>query len=997
MTDLSEGLELDWVEEPAAELLRVLFDYHRLSSDDVCRLRGELTTEPILLTRLAECLKRLNPWLADDGVRRAVATVTRIASVDMMEANEKAHTALSYGVTAPHTENGRRQDRAVRFFDFDDPPANVFEFARQVVIRGPLQNIIPDIVVYVNGLPLAVIECKSPALPDPIGEAVRQFRRYESRDEYAGLGAPRLFETAQVSIALGRDVAKYGTTLTPARQWAEWKDAYPLSLDQLTALLGRTPTGQDILLAGLLAPHNLLDLVRNFIMFETIDGRRVKKLARYQQFVAVGKAIERIKSSTNPKRRGGVMHHTQGSGKSLTMVFLATKLRRLSEAENPTLVIVSDRNDLDDQITAQFKRSGLPNPVQADSGEGLRRIISGGAGTTVLTTVHKFHGAVPKRSSIITDERNLFVLVDEAHRTQYGALAARMRAGLPNACMIAFTGTPIDKKDRSTREVFGDYLHRYLIDQAVKDGATVPIFYEMRDARLRIDGQDIEQEVRNLFPKLSNPENQRLVRGLSLQEKLAGADARVEAIATDILGHYRSTIEPNGFKAQIVSVNREVAVTYAEALRRLGAPEFALIMSASNDDSARLRAYHLSKRDRDNRIARFKRAEDPLKILIVCDMLLTGFDAPIEQVLYLDAPLREHTLLQAIARVNRTFDGKTYGLVVDYWGDHRRIAAALELFSEEDGVTNALRPLSEKVQLLESRHRAALRLFEGLDRKDEALCLAVLRPDDLRAKFELEFLRFAEAMDMVLPDPKALEEPYVSDLKWLARLRVIARRAHYQEPSDPKDYGAKVGNIIATHLASDGVERLLAPRDILSSAFKQGLDDMASAEAKAAEIEHAIRHEIHVHRDENPAAYTSLWMQLEKIVSDRREARVSAASALSRLEDIVSQVAEARAGQSVMTKGLAGTAGAILPFFDHTIADEDRADAATEVARALEDYAVVVDWQQKEDVQRQMRRAIKEHLRTLGWMRQKLKRQLLRLWTWRERDWYDERARRTSS
>jgi type I restriction enzyme, R subunit len=966
MSGAIDGLELDWVEEPAAELLQVLFNYQTLSSDEIRRLRAGLATEPVLTLRLAECLTRLNPWLAEDGVRRAIAAVTRIAAIDTTEANEKAHTALSYGITAPHTKNGRRQDRAVRFFDFDNPSANVFEFGRQVAIRGPRQDIVPDIVVYVNGLPLAVIECKSPALADPVGEAIRQFRRYESRDEYAGLGAPRLFETAQFSIALARDVAKYGTTLTPARQWAEWKDPYPLSFDQLTAQLGRTPTGQDILLAGLLAPGNLLDLIRNFIMFETVDGRRVKKLARYQQFIAVGKAIERIKASANPKRRGGVIHHTQGSGKSLTMVFLATKLRRLPEAENPTLVVVTDRNDLDDQITSQFKRSGLPNPIQAESGEGLRKILSGGAGTTVLTTVHKFHSAVPKRSSVITDERNVFVMVDEAHRTQYGALAARMRAGLPNACMFAFTGTPIDKKDRSTREVFGDYLHRYLIDQAVKDGATVPIFYEMRDARLRIDGRDIEQEVRNLFPEFSNPENQRQVRRLSLQDKLAGADARVEAIAKDILDHYRSTIEPNGFKAQIVSVNREVAVTYAEALRRLGAPEFALIMSTSNDDSARLQAYHLSKRDRDNRIARFKRAEDPLKILIVCDMLLTGFDAPIEQVLYLDAPLREHTLLQAIARVNRTFDGKTYGLVVDYWGDHRRIAAALELFSEEDGVTNALRPLSEKVQLLESRHRAAMRLFEGLDRKAETVCLAMLRPDDLRAKFELDFLRFAEAMDMVLPDPKALEEPYVSDLKWLARLRVIARRAHYQEPFDPKDYGAKVGRIIATHLASDGVERLLAPRDILSSAFKQGLEGMASTEAKAAEIEHAIRHEIHVHRDENPAAYTSLWMQLEKIVNDRREARVSAADVLSRLEGIVSKVAEARAGQSVVARGLAGTAGAILPFFDDALADEDRADAATEVARALEDYAVVVDWQQKEDVQRQMRRAIKEHLRTLG-------------------------------
>lgn len=968
MSTANDALEREWVEEPAADLLRVLFDYKSLSTTDVWSLREGIPSEPVLTVRLVECLKRLNPWLGEDGVRRAVNAATRIVATDLMEANEAAHTALSYGVTAPHTEAGRRQDRTVRFFDFDDPCANTFEFARQVAVKGPRQDIVPDIVVYVNGLPLAVIECKSPSLSDPIGEATRQFRRYEGRDEFAGLGAPRLFETAQISIALGRDVAKYGTTLTPVRYWAEWKDPYPFTLEQLMSQLGRTPTGQDVLMAGLLAPANLLDLIRNFVMFETVDGRRVKKLARYQQFVAVGKAIDRIRTAPNPQRRGGVIHHTQGSGKSLTMVFLATKLRRLPEAENPTLVIVTDRTDLDDQITAQFKRSGFPNPIQAESGSALREALSAGVGTTVLTTVHKFHSAVPKRSSVISDASNVFVMVDEAHRTQYGALAARMRAGLPNACMLAFTGTPIDKKDRSTREAFGDYLHRYLIDQAVKDGATVPIFYEMRDARLRVpDGSSIDREFRAAFPELSEPEIEKLKRSVGLREKLAGSHKRIEAIAKDILEHYRTTIEPNGFKAQIVAASRDVAVSYVETLRRFGAPECALIMSASNNDNARLQAHHLSKRERDDLIARFKRKNDPLKILIVCDMLLTGFDAPIEQVLYLDAPLKEHTLLQAIARVNRAADGKSYGLVVDYWGDNRRISDALDMFSEEDGVSNALRPQSEKVQLLESRHRAAIRLFEGVDRADERACLDLLKPEDTLAKFELDFLRFAEAMDMVLPDPKGLEEPYVSDLKWLSRLRVTARREHYWEPFDPKDYGAKVGDIITQHLAVEGVELLLAKWDILDPSFKQHLASFASAESKAAEIEHAIRHEIHVHRDENPTAYASLWEQLERIVNKRREDRVAAASALERLselEALVAQVPSARAGKSESGSGLVGTAGRILPFVSEALPLDARAATASDIASDLENYANFVDWQYKEDVQRQMRRSIKERLRS---------------------------------
>lgn len=967
MNMANNAFERDWVEEPAAGLLRVLFNYKSLNAEEVQLLREGVANEPVLTLRLAECLRRLNPWLADEGVRRAVNAVTRVVATDLMEANEATHTSLSYGITVPHTEAGRRQDRTVRFFDFDDPAANTFEFARQVSIKGPRQEIIPDIIAYVNGLPLAIIECKSPALADPLSEALRQFRRYEGRDEFMGLGAPRLFETAQISIALARDVAKYGTTLTPPRHWAEWKDPYPLTLDQLTAQLARTPTGQDILLAGLLAPANLLDLIRNFVMFETIDGKRVKKLGRYQQFVAVGKAIDRIRTASSLQRRGGVIHHTQGSGKSLTMVFLATKLRRLPEAENPTIVIVTDRTDLDDQITAQFRRSGFPNPIQAESGDALRDALSTGVGTTVLTTVHKFHSAVPKRTSVISTAQNVFVMVDEAHRTQYGALAARMRAGLPNACMLAFTGTPIDKKDRSTREVFGDYLHRYLIDQAVKDGATVPIFYEMRDARLRIEGRNIEADLRKGFPELSEAELEKLKR--SAPEKLAGSPKRVEAVAKDILNHYQATIEPNGFKAQIVTASRDTAVSYIEALRRLGAPECTLIMSASNNDSERLAAHHLSKRERDNLIARFKRKDDPLKMLIVCDMLLTGFDAPVEQVLYLDAPLREHTLLQAIARVNRTAEGKTYGLVVDYWGDNKRIAAALELFSEEDGVSSVLRPLSDKVQLLESRHRAAIRLFEGVDKSDERACLNLLKPDDTLAKFEIDFLRFAEAIDMVLPDPKGLEEPYVSDLKWLSRLRVTSRREHHWTPFDPKDYGAKVGDIITRHLTVEGVETLLTRWDILDPAFKPHLESLMSAEAKATEIEHAIRHEIHVHRDENPTAYASLWEQLERIVNKRREDRVAAASTLERLrelEALAGEIPNARAGKSETASRLEGTAGRILPFVSEALPPSTREATASDIATALEGYASFVDWQQKEDVQRQMRRAIKERLRSIG-------------------------------
>lgn len=965
MTDARSQLEIDLVEDPAVDLLRVLFDYKELASSDISTLR-ESTTNALLTKRLEHQLKVLNPWIDGDGVRRAIGTITRVSSIDLMDANEQIYTALTYGTTQPHTaSNGRRQDRSVHFFDFEDVSRNTFEFARQVTVKGPRQEIVPDIIVYVNGIPLAVIECKSPSLPDPIADAMRQFRRYEGREEFQGLGAPRLFEASQIAIALGRDVARYGTTSTPPRFWADWRDAYPLSSDGLASRLGRTVTPQDVLLSGMLAPANLLDLVRNFVVFETIDGKRIKKLARYQQFVAVGRAIERVRRASRPEKRSGVIHHTQGSGKSLTMVFLAIKLRRLPDTENPTLVIVTDRTELDGQITGQFKRAGFPNPVQAETGEHLRELLSGGAGTTVLTTVHKFHTAVPKKTSVISEASNIFVMVDEAHRTQYGALAARMRAGLPNAALIAFTGTPIDKKDRSTREVFGDYIHRYLIDQAVKDGATVPIYYEMRDARMRVSGPDIETKLRDAFPELSESELRDLKSGARLREKFAATPSRIMDICKDILEHYSTAIEPNGFKAQIVAVNRDVAVTYVESLRKLGGPECALIMSSSNNDSARLQRHHLSKRDREAIVARFKRKEDPLKILVVCDMLLTGFDAPVEQVLYLDAPLKEHTLLQAIARVNRTADGKAFGLVVDYWGDNRRISEALEMFSEEDGVLSALRPSSEKAQLLESRHRAAMRLFDAVDRGNEEACVMLLVSDDVRAKFELDYRRFAEAMDMVLPDPKALEEPFLYDLKWLTRIRAIAKRTFSAAEFDAKSYGHKVGMLISEHLRSEGVEQLLKPTDILDPAFMKSVDQLHSDEAKAARIEHAIRQEIHTHRDENPAEYRSLWEDLEELIARRRLDRVSAASQLSRLEELSKHAAGVRRSGGLASAS--GTSNAILPLiaFPSDLPADARTQVASLIARDLEEMTDVVDWQFKEDFQRQMRKKIKLHLRTI--------------------------------
>jgi type I restriction enzyme R subunit len=635
-------------------------------------------------------------------------------------------------------------------------------------------------------------------------DALDQFSRYqEMEDRFRDLGSRKLFETIQILVATCGQDAVYGTTLTPHRFYVEWKTPYPKTDERLERELGRKANRQEVLFEGMLAPKNLLDLVRNFIVFERDEktGKTIRKLCRYQQFAAVSKALERARTATTPTERGGVVWHTQGSGKSLTMLWLAPKLRRDAAHENPTLVIVTDRKDLDEQIATTFTACGFPNPDQAQSVRDLRELLAGPSGKTILTTVQKFQELESRTDGtkrrnrdeypLLSTAANIFVLADEAHRTQYGGLAANLRKALPNACFFGFTGTPIDKKDRSTLQTFGGYIDTYTIEQAVADGATVPIFYESRLPELRIIGNTLDAIFDRVFADRSDEEREAIKKKYANESSIAGAPKRIEAICLDLIDHFTKFIQPNGFKAQIVAVSRENAVLYKEALDRLNAPQSAIIISGSNDDDMHIVPHLMSDEKRKDTIQRFCKASDPLSILVVCDMLLTGFDAPVEQVMYLDSPLKEHTLLQAIARVNRVYDeAKTYGLIVDYWGVSEALQEALAIFSPSD-VKGAMTPKGDEFPRLQARHAAAMRFFFRVkDKNDLEVCVSVLEPEDVRAEFDLAFKRFAQSLDMVLPDPGAL--PYVGDAKWLGKVRATAGAKFRDDKIDISDCGAKV-------------------------------------------------------------------------------------------------------------------------------------------------------------------------------------------------------------
>jgi len=915
----------------------------------------------VLEQRLANALKRINPWIDDDNLRRTIRSVTHIESSSLMEANNSFHDDIVHYISIDQDLGHGKKNQTIKLIDFDNIDNNEFLVVNQLKIGGLTDNIIPDIVLFINGLPLVVIECKSPFITSPIAQGVKQLERYMS-------DAERLFHYNEILISSCGQQSSYGTVGAKLRHYSEWKDTYPLKLSDI----GTDLNPQDILVAGMLTKQNLLDLIQNFIVYEPNGGKMIKKLARYQQFRAVNKAIDRIIHATSVDERGGVVWHTQGSGKSLTMLFLAVKLRRQYALQNPTIVVVTDRKDLDLQIKQTFERCGFPNPIQAkkvdakeskDKTMGLRQLLRLGSGQTIMTTVQKFQESDSETDMVLSTDANLFVMVDESHRTQYKGLATNMRTALPNACYLGFTGTPIDKKDKSTTRTFGTYIDTYTIQQSVDDKATVPILYESRMPELQVEGSSLDSLFDRMFLDYSKDDRERIKQKYATSEAITAAPKRIESICMDLIDHYETRIAPDECKAQIVAVNRETAILYKQTLDKLNAPESVVIISTAHNDTDEMKTYHLTDQQQKLYIERFQEREDKLKFIIVCDMLLTGFDAPIEQVMYLDKPLREHNLLQAIARVNRTYEHKTYGLIVDYYGVSAFLKQALDVFDEKD-IRGVMMPVESEIPRLQSRHRAAMRFFDHVDKDKLEACIKVLEPEDVRVEFDLAFKRFAESMDLVMPSP--LANPYRDDLKFIGKIRLAAKQRYRDYELDISDCGAKVKKLIEDHVRATAIEVLHDPIDILSNRFTEYVEDMSSDEAKASEMEHAIRHQIRVKMDENPVHYLTLKQKLEKLIADWKALRLETVQLVLHLQELIrkdiQEYSEAQSTNRISYE--------LRPFHDLMVKELSESygeDQLVDLTQIMFEHATslqgIRDWTTKEDVQREMRSRIKRQLR----------------------------------
>jgi type I restriction enzyme R subunit len=692
-------------------------------------------------------------------------------------------------------------------------------------------------------------------------------------------------------------------------------------------------------------------------VFENKQSGAIKMVARYQQYRAVRKALERIDKRGQREAQGGVVWHTQGSGKSLTMLFLALKLRR--NEDDPTLLLVTDRRALNDQIHATFERCGFPNPKKAQSIDDLRDRLTYDAGETITTLIHKFQTTDDEEDfPVLSRNKNVYVMADEAHRTQDKELANNMRTALPNAFYVGFTGTPIEKDERNTRRTFGNYIDTYTIDQSLEDGATVEILYQGRLADIHLEGETLDRLFDRIFSDKTDEEKAEIQKRYARTQDLAEAQPRIDRVALDIIEHFENDV-PEPFKGMVVTTSKEAAIRYKETLDSLNGPESRVIVSEGHNDPEHIKQWTPSDSEKSQYKESFVDPNGEVELLIVCDMLLTGFDAPVAQVMYLDKPLREHSLLQAIARVNRPFEEKTHGLIIDYYGVSDELKEALAMFSSKD-VDRAMVPVEDKQPDLEAAHSKAVSFFDDLDEVEQ--CVQSLEPDDRRIEFKNAFKRFSKLMDVVLPDPMA--NPYLEDLERLSTIYGKAKERYRDETMNLEGAGAKVRKLIQDHITSRGIEVLNdEPVSIMDEVeYDAKLEGLESDEARASEMQNAIKHEINVRFDEDPVQYGSLRDRLEELIEKYREGRYDERETIEELRELMDEIRSR--DKQARNKGLRDETD--LSFYhavgdvlsEHDAGEEELIELTADLVGTVEGFVTKVEWKEKTQLQNRMRKEV---------------------------------------
>jgi type I restriction enzyme R subunit len=872
--------EAAYVEEKFLEQLQSLgWDTLTIADNDnkhrtAKALKGRDSFKDVILEDiLSEAIIKINgDWLKEEQIKEVIATLKNINHSSLFE-NNLASTALLIENTSVDVNHATgAKSPTVKYIDFENISNNHFLAVSQFMVDGA-QTIIPDITLFVNGIPLVVIECKAPDVTDPIHEGVNQLKRYmNTRGTEQSEGASKLFHTNAFVVVSARTQAKSGTISSNLEHYLSWKDPYPKTLSEF----GKDE--QDILVAGMLAPTNLLEIMRDFTVVMGSGRKRVKIVCRYQQYRAVKKTVKRIMQADTPQERSGVIWHTQGSGKSLTMVFLVRHLRSIKELQEYKILFVVDRSDLQEQLEETATLIGEKIDT-ALNGKDLKKKLSNDVSNINMTMMQKFNDGEFEKASEGVDTSKVLVLIDEAHRTQYSKFGSALRLALPDAVKIAFTGTPVEKTVGS----FGSYIDTYKIREAVEDGATVPIIYEGMTSNDTLENRgEFDAKFEDIFADLTPEQIEVIKKKYGTKGDILEAPKRIEAIAKNMVDHYIKNILPNGYKAQVVSSSRKAAILYNKAINKaleaykneIGELRATVVISAKhNDNSDDFPKEFTTKSHKDNAVAEFKKPLDRsnLAFLVVSDMLLTGFDAPIEQVMYLDKKLTAHNLLQAIARVNRTYEGKTRGLIVDYYGVGAHLKEALANYEDAD-VADVMQDISCEIDKLELSHRKVMQFFsqnsvEEINKDNLEDAVVMLADEKLRAEFKMHYKEFTKLIDFILPHP--IKRYFLDDAKILGVIKNEAQRRYRDEELQIEGIGEKVKKLINEHLVSQGIETRVRPVSIFDDEFEDALKDRPN-KAVASEMEHALRYTIKINIDKDPIYYKSLAEKLEKIIAEHK-------------------------------------------------------------------------------------------------------------------------------
>lgn len=983
--------EMSTSQRPAIEVLQKL-GYKYISEEENKKLRNYILTDVIFKDILAKKLNEINSYeykgekykFSASTIGQAIKDLNEDLVTGLISTNEKIYDLLTLGKS--YQENmidGTKRSFDIKYIDFEHPENNDFYVTEEfsVLRMNGKDYARPDIVLFVNGIPLAVIECKDASVP--IIQAISQNIRNQKPDYI-----PQLFKFIQIVMAANKNETKYATCGTPDKFWSTWNEQYVEKQNELLdkTVIGRQVTKQDRDIISLFEKERFLELIKDFIIFEAVT----KKICRYQQYFAVKAMLERIKHD----KKGGVVWHTQGSGKSITMVYITKKLMEDKEIQNPQVVIVTDRVDLDKQIHKTFNRIGV-EAARATTGNNLTDLIKDEKVRVITTVVNKFETVV--RSGVSVDAPNTFILVDEGHRTQYGEINRRMQEVFKGAIYISFTGTPIMKRDRNIFNKFGGLIHKYSLDDALKDKAIVPLIYEGKMVDQEVSKEAIDMRLDMLTRNLTEEQKTDVMKKWSRFEKVASSEQRLELIAWDIAKNYNETLKGTGFNAMLACNKKIEAVKYYNIFREeFPELEVAVVISPPDmregEGSIDEDTNDIVKKFYINALSNYKNEEEyeetikskfingDIDILIVVDKLLTGFDAPKASTLYLDKQIKEHNLLQAIARVNRLCDGKDYGYIVDYRGLLGELDKALTMYQEagleefnEEDIKSSVYYIDTEINNMFEAYEKLKEIFKDIKNKNDLEEYEVLLEDEkIRKDFYDKLCKFGSMLGIILPSDQAyykVGKEKISELRkalaFYQKLRATVK-LRYSETIDHKEYEAKMQKLLDNYVVAKEMMRITEPVDITDAEnFDKELEKMGTDRGKADTIRTRLTRTISEKSKEDPAYYKKFSTRIEETIEAYRNRRITDSEYLQKMQDIKEDFRKGNSGivypSNITTENSRAFYGVIydklIPIMKENANIEEIGEIALTIQREIESK-IKRDWHYNTDIHNEIAQAI---------------------------------------